>query len=97
VVASVGLFGLAAVRYFLIHRRRPSVMLVGMITAYTLLAEAMVAVVFSASWRLSWWLWHVLMAAGFGYIAYSAYVQFRRRARPAASSTRSPRRKPSPD
>jgi class 3 adenylate cyclase len=78
VVASVGLFGFAALRYFLIHRRRPSVMLVGMITAYTLLAEAMIAVVFSASWRLSWWLWHVLMAAGFGYIAYSAYVQFRR-------------------
>lgn len=78
VVASVGLFGIAALRYFLIHRRRPAVMLVGMITAYTLLAEAMVAVVFSASWRLSWWLWHVLMAAGFGYIAYSAYAQFRR-------------------
>ena len=77
-VASVGLFGFAALRYFLIHRRRPAVMLVGMITAYALLAEAMVAVVFSTSWRLSWWLWHVLMTAAFGYVAYSAYVQFRR-------------------
>ncbi|MEX2278726.1 MAG: adenylate/guanylate cyclase domain-containing protein [Acidimicrobiia bacterium] len=75
---SVGLFGFAALRYFLIHRRRPAVMLIGMITAYVLLAESMVAVVFSTSWRLSWWLWHVLMTAAFGYVAYSAYVQFRR-------------------
>jgi class 3 adenylate cyclase len=77
-VASVALFGLATARYFLVHRRRPAVMLVGMITAFALLAEAMVAVVFSTSWRLSWWLWHILMTAAFGYVAYSAYVQFRR-------------------
>jgi class 3 adenylate cyclase len=75
---SVGLYALAAVRYFLIHRRRPAVMLVGMITAFALLAEAMVAVVFAPNWQLSWWLWHVLMAAAFGFVAYSAYVQFRR-------------------
>lgn len=77
-VISVGLFTLAALRYFLIHRRRPAVMLIGMITAFALLAEAMVAVVFSEGWRLSWWLWHVLMTAAFGFVAYSAYVQFRR-------------------
>jgi len=77
-VVSVLLYALAGVRYFLIHRRRPAVMLVGMITAFALLAEAMVAVVFSTSWQLSWWLWHVLMTAGFGFVAYSAAVQFRR-------------------
>jgi hypothetical protein len=77
-VVSVALYVVAGFRYFLIQRRRPAVMLVGLITAFALLAEAMVAVVFSASWHLSWWLWHVLMAAAFGFVAYSAYVQFRR-------------------
>jgi class 3 adenylate cyclase len=77
-VVSVLLYGVAAVRYFLIHRRRPAVMLIGMLTANALLAEAMVAVVFSPSWRISWWLWHLLMTAAFGYVAYSAWVQFRR-------------------
>ena len=33
----------------------------------------MVAVVLSVNWRLSWWLWHVLMVLAFGYVAYSAY------------------------
>ncbi len=77
-LVAVALYALAAVRYFLIHRRRPAVMLVGMITAFALLAEAMVAVVLSPNWQLSWWLWHVLMAAAFGFVAYSAYIQFRR-------------------
>ncbi|MEX1271733.1 MAG: adenylate/guanylate cyclase domain-containing protein [Acidimicrobiia bacterium] len=77
-VVSVALYGIAAGRYFLIHRRRPAVMLVGLITAFALLAEAMVTVVFAPNWQLSWWLWHVLMAAAFGFVAYSAYVQFRR-------------------
>lgn len=77
-VVSVGLYAIAALRYFLIHSRRPAVMLVGLITAFALLAEAMVTVVFSANWQLSWWLWHVLMTAAFGFVAYSAYVQFRR-------------------
>lgn len=77
-VVSVGLYVVAGLRYFLIQRRRPAVMLVGLITAFALLAEAMVAVVFSASWQLSWWLWHVLMAIAFGFVAYSAYVQYRR-------------------
>lgn len=77
-VAAVALYLLAAVRYYRIHRRRPSVMLLGVITAFTLLAEAMVAVVVARNWQLSWWAWHLLMAAGFGFVAYSAHVQFRR-------------------
>lgn len=75
---SVGLYALAAAGYFRIHRRRPSVMLVGLITASSLLGEAMIAVVFARNWQLSWWLWHILMASGFGFFSYSAYVQFRR-------------------
>lgn len=82
-VVSVALYGVAAVGYLRIHRRRPAVMLVGLVTASTLLAEAMVTVVFAHSWLLSWWLWHVLMAAGFGFFTYAAYVQYRREGSPA--------------
>ncbi|MFO7548837.1 MAG: adenylate/guanylate cyclase domain-containing protein [Acidimicrobiia bacterium] len=71
-------FVVTAVRYFVLHRRRPAVMLVAIITASVLLAEAMVTMVFARNWHLSWWTWHVLMTAAFGFVAYSAYVQYRR-------------------
>ncbi|MEN3357548.1 MAG: adenylate cyclase, partial [Mycobacteriales bacterium] len=29
-------------------------------------------------WHLSWWEWHLLLLAGFGFVAYSAHVQYRR-------------------
>src|SRR3712207_6622049 len=38
----------------------------------------MVAVVLGVNWRVTWWLWHVLMVLAFGYVAYSAYVSYRR-------------------
>jgi class 3 adenylate cyclase len=75
--AGVVMFGLAAVRYHLLYRRRRTVMLLSVVTAYTLLAEAAVAMAVGRSWQLTWWTWHLLMAAGFGYVAYSAWVQYR--------------------
>lgn len=75
--AGVILFGYAAVRYYLLYRRRRTVMLLSVVTAYTLLAEAAVAMSVGRSWHASWWEWHLLMAAGFGYVAYSAWVQYR--------------------
>ncbi len=77
-VVGVVLYVAAAVRYYLLYRQRRSVMLLSILTAYVLLAEAMVAVVLATSWHLSWWEWHVLMAAAFGYVGYSAYADFRR-------------------
>jgi class 3 adenylate cyclase len=77
-IVAVVLYGFAAVRYFTIHRRRPSVMLVGILTAFALLAEAMVAVTVARNWQLSWWTWHILMTAAFLFLAYSAHVQYRR-------------------
>ena len=76
--AAVPLYAFAAWRYYLLHRRRPSVMLIGVITAFVLLAEAMVAVAVARNWHLSWWEWHVLMAAAFGFVAYSAHVEYSR-------------------
>ncbi|GIF23943.1 hypothetical protein Ate02nite_66730 [Paractinoplanes tereljensis] len=74
--AGVILFGVAAVRYYLLYRKRRAVMLLSVVTAYTLLAEAAVAMAVGRSWQASWWEWHLLMAAGFGYVAYGAWVQY---------------------
>ncbi len=76
---TVALYLYAAVRYYLLHRRRPSAMLISVITAFVLLAEAMVTVSFAHKWQLSWWEWHLLLAFAFGFVAYSAYVQYSQR------------------
>ncbi|HSM44030.1 MAG TPA: adenylate/guanylate cyclase domain-containing protein, partial [Acidimicrobiia bacterium] len=39
---------------------------------------AMATIIWARSWQLSWWLWHVLMAAAFGFVAYSAYSEYKR-------------------
>ncbi|TMR16168.1 adenylate/guanylate cyclase domain-containing protein [Nonomuraea turkmeniaca] len=72
------LYGAASVMMFLIHRQRPSAMLISLITAYALLAEAMIAGMSQLNWRLSWWEWHLLLTMAFVFVAYSAYLQFRR-------------------
>ena len=75
---AVLLYLVAAVRFYLLYRRRRSVMLLSLITASVLLAESMVAVVLASNWQLTWWLWHVLMVLAFGYVGYSAYVTYQR-------------------
>jgi class 3 adenylate cyclase len=75
---ATALYLVAAARYWVVHRRRPSVMLLSVITAFFLLAEAMIAVSLARNWRASWWEWHFLMAGAFAFVAYSAYVQYRR-------------------
>jgi class 3 adenylate cyclase len=77
-VVSVGLYVVAAVRFYLLHRRAPAAVLLSLVTAFALLAEAMVAVILAQKWHLSWWEWHVLLTFAFGFVAYSAYVQYRR-------------------
>lgn len=77
-LVAIALYLLAATRFFLTHRRKPAVMLIALISAAVLLAEAMATIMWARSWHLSWWLWHILMAAGFGFVAYSAYTQYRR-------------------
>jgi adenylate cyclase len=71
-IPGVLLYGFASFRYVELYRRRPAVVLLGVLTAWILLAEAMVAVAFARSWHVSWWEWHVLMAAAFGIVAFTA-------------------------
>ena len=47
-------------------------LLLAVASAFTLLAEAMVAVALARNWHASWWEWHLLMLMAFGAIAYSA-------------------------
>ncbi|MDQ6910296.1 MAG: GAF domain-containing protein, partial [Actinomycetota bacterium] len=77
-LAGTGLYGVAAVRYLIVYRQRPSLVLLSVVTAFALLAEAMVAVGFARNWHTSWWEWHLLMTAAFGFVAYSATAQRRR-------------------
>jgi class 3 adenylate cyclase len=75
---AVPLYLLAAVRTFLLYRRRRSAVLLSLLTANALLAESAAAVALGVNWQLTWWLWHFLMIIAFGYVAYSAYISYRR-------------------
>jgi adenylate cyclase len=75
-VAAILLYGLAVVRYLQLFRRRRATILLRMVAAFTLLAEAMVAVAFGRNWHATWWEWHVLMLAAFGLIAWSAHREW---------------------
>jgi adenylate cyclase len=65
-------FALAAWRYASMAFRTGAPLLLAVASAFTLLAEAMIAVAVARSWHASWWEWHVLMLMAFGAIAYSA-------------------------
>lgn len=77
-VLAVAGYLLAAGRYYRLYRRRPSPVLISIITAFVLLAEANVAVALAERWQLSWWEWHLLLVFAYGFVGYSAWVQYRR-------------------
>jgi class 3 adenylate cyclase len=77
-IVSVAFYVIAAIRFYLLHRKAPAAVLLSLITAFVLLAESMVAVALAGKWHLSWWEWHILLTFAFGFVAYSAYVQYRR-------------------
>jgi adenylate cyclase len=65
-------YAFAAWRYAKMALRTGAPLLLAVASAFTLLAEAMVAVALARSWHASWWEWHVLMLMAFGAIAYTA-------------------------
>lgn len=77
-VLAVLLYAYAAWRYLGSARRRRSPVALAIVAALILLAEAMIAVAVSRSWHLSWWEWHVLMAAAFAIIALAARAEYGR-------------------
>lgn len=72
------LYGYGAVRYLDLYRQRRRMLPLAVAVAWILLAQAMVAIVFARSWHLSWWEWHVLMAAAFAVIFLAARAEYRR-------------------
>jgi adenylate cyclase len=69
---AVVLYALAAARYLPMVLRSGSPILLGVTSAWVLLAEASVAVAFGRNWHASWWEWHLLMLVAFGAIAVAA-------------------------
>jgi class 3 adenylate cyclase len=72
-VLGVGLFAYAAARYVSAYRARRSLLVLAVVAALVLLAEAMMAVAFARNWHVTWWEWHLLMLAAFGFVAYGAH------------------------
>jgi len=74
---AVALYALAAWRSLRLYQLRGGTVLLSIAIAMILLAEAMIAVVVSRNWQLSWWEWHVLMLVAFALIALGAREEYR--------------------
>jgi adenylate cyclase len=68
----VALFGLAALGYLRLYRRRRARFVFAVTLAFALLAEAMVVIAWARNWRVSWWEWHLLMLVAFVVVALAA-------------------------
>jgi class 3 adenylate cyclase len=77
-LVAVGLYAFAAWHFVRLYIGRRRTLLLAIVVALILLAEAMVTVAFSRDWHLSWWEWHVLMAVAFAAVAVGARVEYRR-------------------
>ena len=77
-IVAVAMYAFAAWRTYRLYRQRGGTILLTISVALVLLAEAMIAVVVSRNWQLTWWEWHVLMLAAFLLIALGAREEYRR-------------------
>ncbi|MEX1171454.1 MAG: adenylate/guanylate cyclase domain-containing protein [Chloroflexota bacterium] len=78
-VAAIGLYLFAAWRLAQLYRVRGGAVIFSMAIALVLLAEALIAVIVSRNWHLSWWEWHLLLLAAFATIALAARREYQRR------------------
>jgi class 3 adenylate cyclase len=78
-VGAIGLYAFAAIRLVQFFRYRGGAILLAMAAAIVLLAEALVAMLVSRNWHLSWWEWHLLLLAAFLTIALAARNEYQRR------------------
>jgi adenylate cyclase len=76
-VPGILLYAYAAFRYVALHRRRATPILLGVVTAFVLLAQAMLAIALARNWHATWWEWHVLMLVAFAAVAYGARREWR--------------------
>lgn len=76
-VAGLLLYAFAVLRYLRQPRHPASPLPLAMAAAFTLLAEAEIAIVWGRNWHASWWEWHLLMLAAFVLIAVFAQRSWR--------------------
>ena len=93
-VAGVPLYGLAALGYLRLYRRRRARLVLAVTVAFALLAEAMIVIAYARNWHASWWEWHVLMLLAFAVIAYSGRREWHEERFSAISSTSCGARRP---
>ena len=72
------LFAAAGVQYFRLLRRRDSAIVVSLIVGAILFTDSQVFMMLTPLWNLSWWIYHVLLLAGFSVVAYALVLEFRR-------------------
>ena len=72
----VGLYGLAALGFVRLYRRRRARFVFAFTLAFALLAEAMVVIAWARNWQLSWWEWHILMLGAFLVIGQAARTEW---------------------
>ena len=78
-VIAVALYVFAALRLLQFFRYRGGTILLAMAAAVVLLAEALIAILVSRNWHVSWWEWHLLLLAAFLTIALAARNEYQRR------------------
>ncbi|MGA8045616.1 MAG: adenylate/guanylate cyclase domain-containing protein [Dermatophilaceae bacterium] len=71
-VPGVVLYLAAAWAYARLWLHRREAVLAAVTVAYLLLAQALVAMVLSRNWHISWWEWHLLLLAAFAVVAISS-------------------------
>ncbi len=78
VLTSLGVlfYAASAARYYPVWKQRRRPLPASIITAFVLLAEAMIAIAFARNWHATWWEWHLLMLVAFGIVAYTARRQW---------------------
>jgi adenylate cyclase len=72
----LALYGLAALGFVRIYRRRRARFVFAFTLAFALLAEAMVVIAWATNWQLSWWEWHILMLGAFLVIGQAARTEW---------------------
>lgn len=75
-VAGCVLYGIAALGYLRLYRRRRARFVLVVTLAFALLAEATITIAWARNWQLSWWQWHVLMLLAFLAIALAARLEW---------------------
>lgn len=76
-VVAIALYAITAWRSLRFFQSRGGTVLLAIAIAMILLAEAMIAIVVSRNWHVSWWEWHVLMLLAFAMIALGAREEYR--------------------